>query len=255
MVDRIRHILRARSVKEHNDRVVEALKSIGLTRMYFQGPIANNRALGRVVSNFGFSKVWERAYADKWRFHDPIPEAAARNPGPMYWHRLPATLALTDDEKAYLDFLALIGMEQGICMLLFGEASRVALMAASTDRDGEPVEHVDQEFFRLIGLASFSRYCQLVTTDPELQVPLSGREMDVLYWMAQGHSNAGISEALGISQGTVNTYVKRIFAKMNVFDRTSAVMKGVQHGLVIVSDTASERVVGKRQLHNVGNEE
>ena len=47
---------------------------------------------------------------------------------------------------------------------------------------------------------------------------------------------------LGIRQDTVNTYVKRIFATLEVFDRTSAVMKGVRQGMVIVSDPISELV-------------
>ena len=76
---------------------------------------------------------------------------------------------------------------------------------------------------------------------------LSSRELDVLHWMAQGRSNAGIADMLDLSQETVGTYVKRIFAKLDVFDRTSAVMKGVMRGLVIASDPNVEAAAQQRR--------
>ena len=52
---------------------------------------------------------------------------------------------------------------------------------------------------------------------------LSEREIDVLKLMAQGKSNKEIGSALFISEGTVKSHVKSIFAKMNVISRTEAV--------------------------------
>jgi two-component system NarL family response regulator len=49
---------------------------------------------------------------------------------------------------------------------------------------------------------------------------LSEREIDVLKLMAQGKSNKEIGSALFISEGTVKSHVKGIFAKMNVISRT-----------------------------------
>ena len=61
---------------------------------------------------------------------------------------------------------------------------------------------------------------------------LSEREVQVLCWVAQGKSNAVISEILSIANGTVDTYLRRIFEKLNVTDRTSAAVKGVSMGLI-----------------------
>jgi DNA-binding CsgD family transcriptional regulator len=52
---------------------------------------------------------------------------------------------------------------------------------------------------------------------------LSSREIDVLKLMAQGKSNKEIGAALFISEGTVKSHVKAIFAKMNVISRTEVV--------------------------------
>src|ERR1700692_2105303 len=52
---------------------------------------------------------------------------------------------------------------------------------------------------------------------------LSAREIEVLKLIAQGKSNKEIGSALFISEGTVKSHVKPIFAKMNVISRTEAV--------------------------------
>ncbi|MBL4879435.1 MAG: autoinducer binding domain-containing protein [Hyphomonas sp.] len=254
MLGHLRQIARARTVEEMFERSVAALTEIGLSRVYFQGPIGSDRSLTRNTYSYGFPEIWAQTYEVRWQVHDPFPDAAARYPGPLYWHRLPSSIVLNADELAYLDFLKQNGMEQGLCILLYGNATRVGFLGASPGPDGPAVETVDRELFQFISMAAFTRYCQLVTMDPELPVALSGRELDVLYWMAQGRSNGAIAEVLGISQDTVNTYVKRVFAKMNVFDRTSAVMKGVQHGLVIVSDPISELVAEQmREKRHTGS--
>ena len=61
---------------------------------------------------------------------------------------------------------------------------------------------------------------------------LSAREIDVLKLMAQGKSNKEIGSALFISEGTVKSHVKAIFAKMNVISRTEAVATATRRGLI-----------------------
>ena len=61
---------------------------------------------------------------------------------------------------------------------------------------------------------------------------LSEREIDVLKLMAQGKSNKEIGSALFISEGTVKSHVKAIFAKMNVISRTEAVASATRRGLI-----------------------
>src|SRR4029077_1981271 len=52
---------------------------------------------------------------------------------------------------------------------------------------------------------------------------LSAREIDVLKLIAQGKSNKEVGAALFISEGTVKSHVKAIFAKLDVISRTEAV--------------------------------
>jgi DNA-binding NarL/FixJ family response regulator len=62
--------------------------------------------------------------------------------------------------------------------------------------------------------------------------PLTGRELEILRLMARGHSNREISDALAITEGTIKNYVSGILAKMGVRDRTRAVLKALETGLL-----------------------
>ena len=61
---------------------------------------------------------------------------------------------------------------------------------------------------------------------------LSKREIEVLTLMARGKSNKEIGATLFISEGTVKSHGKAIFAKMNVASRTQAVAEATRRGLL-----------------------
>lgn len=61
---------------------------------------------------------------------------------------------------------------------------------------------------------------------------LSKREIEVLKLMASGRSNKEIAATLFISEGTVKSHGKSIFAKMNVSSRAEAVAEATRRGLI-----------------------
>lgn len=83
-------------------------------------------------------------------------------------------------------------------------------------------------------LAEFSRLATSApTTRPSpLAEPLTEREMDVLHGIAAGHSNREIADQLCISEGTVKNYVSSLLAKLAVRDRTQAIIRARELGLL-----------------------
>jgi len=61
---------------------------------------------------------------------------------------------------------------------------------------------------------------------------LTPRELEVLQLIGRGYSNAEIAETFVISEGTVKTHVKRIFAKVGVNDRARAAVLAFDTGVV-----------------------
>lgn len=72
---------------------------------------------------------------------------------------------------------------------------------------------------------------------PEIRRPLhllTRRECEVLQLLADGQSNRAIGETLYISEKTVKNHVSNILQKMNVNDRTQAVVLAIKNGWVEV---------------------
>jgi DNA-binding NarL/FixJ family response regulator len=63
-------------------------------------------------------------------------------------------------------------------------------------------------------------------------IPLTGREMQVLRHIALGLSNREIGDSLEISIETVKEHVQNILRKINAVDRTQAAVWAVKRGLV-----------------------
>ena len=72
----------------------------------------------------------------------------------------------------------------------------------------------------------------LPTPDPGL---LTRREHEVLTLVAQGLSNPAIGRALFIGEATVKSHLLRVFAKLEVTDRTRAVTRALELGLLRTS--------------------
>ena len=67
---------------------------------------------------------------------------------------------------------------------------------------------------------------------PQLHDHLTSRERDVLALLAKGYDNQSIADELFISLKTVKTHVSNILSKLDVEDRTQAVVYAFKHGLV-----------------------
>lgn len=61
---------------------------------------------------------------------------------------------------------------------------------------------------------------------------LTTRELEVLQWIAHGHSNRQIAKQLGIAEETVKTHVRNILDKFGVASRSKAVALSHKLGLV-----------------------
>ena len=64
------------------------------------------------------------------------------------------------------------------------------------------------------------------------EAPVSRRELDVLRLMGQGKSNRQIADKLAISERTVKFHVSSILSKLDVKNRTAAVLKATQDGIL-----------------------
>jgi DNA-binding CsgD family transcriptional regulator len=72
-----------------------------------------------------------------------------------------------------------------------------------------------------------------ITTPPApSEMPITQRELEILAQMAAGKVNKEIATALNISAMTVKNHISHILEKLDVNDRTSAVLLAVRNGWI-----------------------
>lgn len=69
-------------------------------------------------------------------------------------------------------------------------------------------------------------------TERSQREQLTERERDVLESLIKGRSNKEIASSLFISEDTVKSHLKTLFAKLRVRDRTGAAIEAIRHGIV-----------------------
>ena len=66
----------------------------------------------------------------------------------------------------------------------------------------------------------------------QLPEPLTDREKTILRMLAGGYSNREIGQLLQISEGTAKNHISSVLSKLGVRDRTRAVLKAIDLGLI-----------------------
>lgn len=66
----------------------------------------------------------------------------------------------------------------------------------------------------------------------DITEPLTGREAGILRLLAGGYSNREIGDLLNLGEGTVKNHISNLLAKLGVRDRTRAVLKAIDLGLI-----------------------
>ncbi|MHC1479668.1 response regulator [Frateuria aurantia] len=69
-------------------------------------------------------------------------------------------------------------------------------------------------------------------TSLEQPDPLTDRETEILRLLSGGYSNKEIANSLRVAEGTVKNHVSNILSKLGVRDRTRAVLKALELGIV-----------------------
>jgi DNA-binding NarL/FixJ family response regulator len=148
---------------------------------------------------------------------DVLRELSAQN-------ALPPTLILTtfDDSNIVLD-----GIRAGARGFMLKDVSYQQLITAIRAVAGGGTVFQPAVTERLLRVAD---QVHVETVTPV--ETLTAREIEVVRLMAGGYSNREIAYALGTADGTVKNHVSSILAKFGVRDRTRAVLKALEAGLL-----------------------
>lgn len=225
-------IAHARTLVSFRRAIGEALKAIRFGGVYFLAPVVADRRVGRVFWNVGFPSEWEASYRQNGRWEDPLPNLALNRGTAFKWSEACKVGAVDERGADYLAKLDQAGIGEGVAVHCTGPYARCGFVGVGIP---EAPDQLCEEAVRQVQMAAqlcFQRYCELVGAFKEDVPDLSQRELDVIRWIGEGKSNAVIAEILGIAKNSVDSYVKRIFGKLGVSDRTAAAVRAVSMGLI-----------------------
>ncbi len=137
---------------------------------------------------------------------------------------LPPTLLLSSFED--LDVLTRAKRLGALGYLIKDVSVEVLLAAVRSVASGRPVTRP------LIGEDVHARARTLERERASGQLSLTPRERDVLGLIASGQSTRDVARSLGLQEGTVKNHLSNVIMKLGVRDRTQAVLRALQFGLL-----------------------
>ncbi len=161
---------------------------------------------------------------------DAFLNASVKSPKPFRWNDTGTILDPKSPQYAsYRRDIASLG--NGVVVPVFGPLFRHGYFCFHGQ---EGREYDDNEILMMhsISQTAYLKLLDVMYREEEEGRALSSRELEIINLIARGQSNQTVAADLNVSINTINTYMKRIFEKLDVSDRVSAVMRAYALGYI-----------------------
>lgn len=176
-----------------------------------------------------YSQDWMEHYLEQSYQHvDPMIPETMRNSRPFAWDDLPVEGRQRQVLQDAKDFNLHDGMAVPIHSVR-GEVAAIGLAASQKGAKPNPHQlaliHAYAHQFHLA-------YTTKLESGETERITLTPKESEVLHRMAEGKTLADIGEIMCLSEDAIRYYLKSLYRKLGVNQRTQAVIKGIRHGLL-----------------------
>ncbi len=219
------------SLEEAEELVTRYLKELVDTPRLTAGRVA----LGDVAASLNAPALWEQCYDLIQGEQRPMVVVYTAVSVQRVLGRLASRLKHWDEAfgrfEAAARELAAGGAawEQARTLLAHAEARR-SRRRRGDDRRAATLDSQAAALLTLLDLEASDTLSR--STEAVSPVDLTGRELDVLALVAEGRRNREIADALTLSERTVERHLESIFIKLEVENRTEAVVRAVELGVV-----------------------
>ena len=189
-----------------------------------------------------YSNEWISHYNQKqYKKIDPVLQFCFKTQDIFSWDRLVEIKQLANDEALLMSEAKEAGLLNGLAMPIHGlRGELTAIGLASTDGGVD----IDKNMLSKIRALSIQFHLAYIEKEASplhsldikkagRNIALSDREREILLWMSEGKSDSVIAEIIGVSYPTVRYHMNNIFRKLDVNERTLAVVKAIRHGLIL----------------------
>lgn len=178
----------------------------------------------------GFSPDLGHALQNAPGYLDAFLHASVRTTKPFLWTDIDEILeARSPQLRHYRDQIADLGT--GVVVPVFGPLFRNGYFCFHSYED-RTITEMDMMVLHSISQTAYLKLLDIMYKTSGRERTLSGRELEAINMIARGKSNPEVATAMSVSVNTINTVLKRIFEKLEVSDRVSAVMRAYALGYI-----------------------
>lgn len=128
------------------------------------------------------------------------------------------------------------GIERGLAVPVHGPSGELGMLSLYSDmQDHKFFDHVEDTKHSLLLLANYSHaaaQAKLQVSRTPKPIALTGREIEILRWTADGKTAWEIGSILTISERTVNFHLQNAMVKFGVHNKTHAAAKAMSYGML-----------------------
>jgi len=194
---------------------------------------ACNRRLGAIQWNRLPPGYSESYLENQWELIDPVFHHIHCIKGPVMWADLCRRPHLNRRQRTFLEDCRDLGVHSGITFPLHGPGSDVDLISLSL-RDEKQIELKRLPLVHALTVQYWLRFSELHGESVAFDPKLTFKEVECLSWCKEGKTNWEIGEIMSISEKTVEFHVTNTIRKLGVSNRMTAVVKGIQLGIISV---------------------
>lgn len=218
------------------ERYIEVMKTLGYDHINFS--VISAYDIGKADLGFGlintYPSAWQKYYVEhNCRRIDPVAQCATSTFRPFYWSELERIMPLTSQQRRFLREAQRAGLHNGVGIPFKGPMCQVAGIAlATSDQDAKDLPSLDllvaycNQFFEVY------RAFVVKPAPPPKAEALSERERQVLEGVGKSMTDAEIGTMLGIASSTVDSHLRKSFAKLKAKTRTGAVLTAIKMGII-----------------------
>lgn len=192
-------------------------------------PIRNHPEAARNWSATTYPAAWQECYIAKGYLHrNPVRQRAETSSVPFLWSSLEPQLSR--EKRELFEDCRACGMQEGYVVPVhgpWGQAVAIGFACQSRDAVTAPARSA-------LHLLAHKLHLAVDLPQNDHPVRLTAREKQILILLGSGAMNPEIADRLFISDNSVEWHLKNIFRKLDVRNRTAAVIKAVQMGLLQV---------------------
>lgn len=181
----------------------------------------------------GAPEEWVREYERRgFRDIDPILQYAQQARAPFRWHAVGSFIPLTQEQRNFMRMMREAVFGDGVIFPVFAYGGQNAMLSLGYGGDKNEPSAFDQSWLQWVAQVTHARMLELRNRETAATIGLSPREMEIMMLITRGLSNPAIANALGVSENTVGTHLRRIYRKLGVNARSAAVAKALSYGVL-----------------------